>query len=178
MTTQLFSLLKKKKNQENKLKPTAFAISSSAPELFNYNSYLWVIVLWQVMCIWYVQYRIMIGVQNTSIWQAVREKNTLIFFSERKHGERESSSQNITQYRKLLAMRFFFPFSSVLISLFISLIESGFDIVCGKSCLVHSFISSFPGKQLGVHIGSPSLLHTLPFWKPQRISVFLNNVQN
>lgn len=36
------------------------------------------------------------------------EKNTLIFFSERKHGERESSSQNITQYRKLLAMRFFF----------------------------------------------------------------------
>lgn len=73
---------------------------------------------------------------------------------------------------------FFFPFSSVLISLFISLIESGFDIVCGKSCLVHSFISSFPGKQLGVHIGSPSLLHTLPFWKPQRISVFLNNVQN
>lgn len=105
-----YSVCLKKKNQENKLKPTAFAISSSAPELFNYNSYLWVIVLWQVMCIWYVQYRIMIGVQNTSIWQAVREKNTLIFFSERKHGERESSSQNITQYRKLLAMRFFFSF--------------------------------------------------------------------
>lgn len=108
MTTQVFSLLKKKKNQENKLKPTAFAISSSAPELFNYNSYLWVIVLWQVMCIWYVQYRIMIGVQNTSIWQAVRKKTS--FFSERKHGERESSSQNITQYRKLLAIRFFFSF--------------------------------------------------------------------
>lgn len=37
-----YSVCFKKKNQENKLKPTAFAISSSAPELFNYNSYLWV----------------------------------------------------------------------------------------------------------------------------------------
>lgn len=78
-------------------------------------------------------------------------------------------SHNIENY---LQWDFFFPFSSVLISLFISLIESGFDIVCGKSCLVHSFISSFPGKQLGVHIGSPSLLHTLPFWNHREFLCF------
>lgn len=58
--------------------------------------------------------------KKSSIWQVVNiftvkeKKKVVIFvFSERKHGERESSSQNVTQYRKLLAMRknvFFFLF--------------------------------------------------------------------
>lgn len=101
---------KKKKNQENKLKPTAFAISSSAPELFNYNSYLWVIVLWQVMCIWYVQYRIMIGVQNTSIWQAVRKKTlkfSLVRGSMVRGSLHHKISHNIENY---LQWDFFFSF--------------------------------------------------------------------
>lgn len=55
------------------------------------------------------------------LWNFHCERKTFFFFSERKHGERESSSQNVTQYRKLLAMRkFFFFFSLVLISLCLS----------------------------------------------------------
>lgn len=82
-------------------------------------------MLWQVKCIWYVQYRITAGVQKweVSIWQAVniwgsKIKQTFVY-SERKHGKRESSSQNFTQNRKLLAMRkkeTFFSFSWMLIS--------------------------------------------------------------
>lgn len=102
------------------------------------------------MCIWYVQYRIMIGVQNTSIWQAVKVSlwKKVVFFSERKHGERESSSQNVTRYRKLLAMRiFFFLFLSVDFTVFVSPTESVF--VC------FTFLYYLSRGNSWVHTGHP-----------------------
>lgn len=165
-------------------------VSSSAPELIDYNCF-WVIALWQVKCIWYVQYRIMIGVQKgkSSIWQAVsislwkKKKETCHFvYSERKHGETGSSSQNFTQYRKLLAMRkksFLF-------------LECGFHGVNWQSewmCFWHQFMPNivhfmfflfifFPGKTVGSARWVPQSLLQFAFQKATENSVFPYDVQN
>lgn len=109
----------------------------------------------------------------------VETKNSFVY-SERKHGERESSSQNFTQYRKLLAMRkkkFFVFFSWVLISRCeLSVLMNMFlTSVYAKSCPFHGFLFYFSllVKQLGVQVGSFSLLCSLPFKRPQSTLCFL-----
>lgn len=91
---------------------------------------LWVVTLWQVKCIWYVQYRIMIGVRKgkSSIWQAVssspwKKKTNLLFLSIVRgsmawgnlHHKNSHNIENYLQWEK--KMFFFFSFSWVLVPL-------------------------------------------------------------
>lgn len=114
----------------------------------------------------------------------VETKNSFVY-SERKHGERESSSQNFTQYRKLLAMRkkkvFCFFFLSVDFTVWIvSLNEYVFDIsLCQKLSISWFFILFFsPGET----VGSASRVLQSPlqfaFQKATEYTVFPRDVQN
>lgn len=80
------------------------------------------------------------------IFHCERKKKRFVY-SERKHGETESSSQNFTQYRKLLAMRkkCFFSFSWVLISLCESSVWMNVfsTSVYAKGCPFHGFFIYF-----------------------------------
>lgn len=146
----------------------------------------WVITLWQVKCIWYVQYRIMIRVQKRGrvlfgkLWKKKKNKNNknkLVILS------KGSMVRRNLHHKISHKIENYLQWENVSLSEVLLCVNCQFDRMCGLTsvyakCPFHDFffllhVFFVRGKQVGVRVGTLSLLCSSPFRRPQRTLCFL-----